>query len=378
MKHTLLFSHTLIYTAVCAYVMFSGVCYALHFDFSGQLSAWSNESKSHGTWGNNSGLRFIPQISLKHNLTPDMFFDAELSLNGFASHDTENSTDGSDLDLYRLKLRFATAKTETRIGLQKISFGPAFLLRSLQWFDRLNPRDPQHLTDGVYALRFKYSSLNNANFWIWCLLGNDDPKEFDILPADPDKPEFGGRVQYPVPYGEVAATFHIREVDLTPFNLPDFTERRFSLDGRWDIEVGIWFESVLQQQKSVVLPFEWIKLVTLGMDYTFGIGRGLYVLGEHQMVVISDKPLTWEEGIYFSAFSMSYPIGFFDSLTAIGYYFWDQAKYAQYLNWERTYDDLKISISGFKYPETDENMLGLQRNAIGTGSGGQVMIIYNY
>ncbi len=44
---------------------------------------------------------------------------------------------------HRLEVRFATNQMETRPGLQKVGFGPVFLLRSLRRFDRLDPRDPR-------------------------------------------------------------------------------------------------------------------------------------------------------------------------------------------------------------------------------------------
>ena len=189
-------------------------------------------------------------------------------------------------------------------------------MRSLRWFDRVDPRDPLQLTGGVYGLRFKYNALNNANFWLWCLYGNDDTKGYEVLPTSSDKPEFGGRLQYPALSGELAATFHTRNVDASQFNEEDFTENRFAIDGRWDMEIGFWIESVLQQQKASFLPFEWTKTTTIGMDYTFGLGNGLYVLGEHMASVSSNKPLEWEDDKQISALYMNYPVGYFDTLMA--------------------------------------------------------------
>ena len=94
-------------------------------------------------WRHNMGIRYIPEWTAAHALNDEMFLDTEITLNGFAAVDTHGEPrEDADLDWYRLKLRFATNQTETQIGLQKLNFGPAQLLRSLQWFDQVDPRDP--------------------------------------------------------------------------------------------------------------------------------------------------------------------------------------------------------------------------------------------
>ena len=271
-------------------------------------------------------------------------------------------------------LRFATNQTETRLGLQKINFGPAQLLRSLRWFDQLDPRDPQQLTDGVYALRFKYNALNNANFWLWGLYGNDELKGYELLPSVEDVPEFGGRLQYPVLEGELAATFHTREVDASSLAISDFTENRITLDGRWEVTIGMWFETMLQQQQTSSLPYEWTKLTTLGVDYTFGIGNGLYVVGEHLITTLSEEALGWDQDSHASAALLTYPIGLFDTLSAIGSYAWEQNEHSVYVAWQRTYDRWSVNFSVFDYPEFDA-AAEFRQTPI-SGYGGQLIVIF--
>lgn len=350
---------------------------AVDYDLLGQVSGWTIESRHEKTWSNKSGLRYIPRLIVKQPITDDSFIDTEVSINGFLAGGSDTDKN-SDLELYRLKLRFSTARTETRIGLQKINFGPAMLLRSLRWFDRLDPRDPLQLTGGVYGLRFKYNALNNANFWLWGLYGNDDTKGYEILPTSSGKPEFGGRFQYPVPYGELAATFHTRRVDASGPGGQDFTENRFALDGRWDMEIGFWLESVLLRAKTSFLPYEWTKETTLGLDYTFGVGNGLHVLGEHMAVISSNEPFKCDNDRQISAFYTSYPLGYLDSLMAIGYYSWDKERYYQYLSWQRTYDNLILNFSFFRYPQDNEDYSSHGQTTVMSGSGVQVMIIYNH
>ncbi|MCP4665461.1 MAG: hypothetical protein GY849_03765, partial [Deltaproteobacteria bacterium] len=236
--------HVLICVAVATCLFFWGNAHALEWELSGQLSGWTGGSyNGDESWENNSGLRYIPQLSVKQPLNEDSFIDAEISCNAFAATDETDEGEKYDLDLYRAKLRYATAQTETRIGLQKINFGPAQLLRPLMWFDRLNPTDPLKLTEGVYALRFRYDALNNAGFWLWVLYGNKDPKGYEALPTVSGKPEFGGRLQYPILGGELAGTCHFRRVDGDALFIRDYWEERLALDGQWDIGIGLWFEA---------------------------------------------------------------------------------------------------------------------------------------
>lgn len=344
------------------------------FDSSihGQVSLWSIVSEQ-DSWRNNMGGRYIPEWTLERPLNDEMFIDTELSLNGFATFDSHGDPHhDTDLDWYRLKLRLATNQTETQLGLQKLNFGPAQLLRSLQWFDRVDPRDPLGLTDGVYALRFRYNALNNANLWLWGLYGNDKPKGTETLASAENVPEFGGRVQYPLLNGEFAATVHSREVDGSALQIANFRENRFALDGRWEKTIGMWFETVLQQQRSDARPYEWTTLATLGADYTFGVGNGLYVVAEHAVNVSSEEALGWDEESHNSAISLNYPIGFFDSVTAIGYYSWEQEKGSLFATWQRTYDNYSLNFSLFHYPQHG----GEGQQAPFSGYGGQIMFVY--
>ena len=358
------------------YVFDWGYSYALNCDLSGQLSGWTIQSKSDDEWRNQTGGRYFPQLTLEHGLTDLSLIDLEVSLNGFAAYDTESSEGDVDLELYRLKLRYATAQTETQLGLQRINFGPAQLLRSLKWFDQVDPRDQLQLTNGVYALRFKYGALNNANLWLWGLYGNDECKGYEQFPSVEDMPEFGGRLQYPVLDGELAATFHTREVDTATPGVSDFREDRIALDGRWEIAVGLWFEMVLHHQKTSLLPYQWMKMMTLGADYTFGMGNGLHVILEHFAAITSTDAFGWDEDAHISAYSLSYPFGLFDNFSAIGYYSWEQEQYWQYLSWQHTYNSWSININLFSYPESEAETLGVQETALGAGYGAQVMFTF--
>lgn len=383
--------------------LFAGWClfhperaHAAEHDLRGQVSAWIVGSSDGGEHFHNGGIRYIPQYTFRQPIDGERFFDLAVMLNGWAAFGSAKNADDADLELYRLAFRFATAQTEARIGLQKINFGPAFLLRALMWFDSLDPRDPLQLTDGVYAARFRYVAMNNASLDLWGLYGNNDLKGIEMLPSDEERPEFGGRLQFPVPSGEIGLTFHNREVDGSPVFLHDFTENRYALDGKWDIEIGLWFEAVFQQQlyqSNFVAaipgaggalidgrgtPYDWTKIMTLGADYTFDIGNGMHVLCEHLFLVFSKEPFGWKEDQQISAYSINYPIGYLDNVSAIGVYSWDTEHYYQYLSWQRTWDDLILKLGLFHYPDPDIPGGVYTRQFVGTGYGGQITVIYNH
>jgi len=365
----------------------------LQFDLVGQLSGWHREARDGGERTCRTGLRYIPQATLTQPLGAVNLIDLEASVRGTVLAACPKPAEEIEGDLYRLKLRFATAQSETRIGLQKINFGPAQLLRPLQWFDNLDPRDPLGLTDGVYALRFRYVALNNASLWLWGLLGNDRPRGYELLATADDRVELGGRLQWPLPRGEGAISFHRRTVEAPALPIGPgpgdpaareapggecFTENRFAVDGRWDIEIGLWFEGVLQQQRHEPLSRPWTKMMTLGGDYTLGIGNGLHLLGEHMATASSRDATGWDEDTHVSALSLSYLLGYSDQVRAIGYYAWEEQEYYQHLSWGRTWDHWMLQLSLFLSPDSDTGDHQTEGLRYGSGYGGQVTVILNH
>ena len=99
-------------------------------------------------------LGYIPMLSLARNLSNDRFVDLEwghrmgkVYAGDYAINNTEEP--------YRLWLRYSSDQIEARLGLQKIAFGPAMALRSLAWFDTIDPKDPTGQTDAVEAFRLR-------------------------------------------------------------------------------------------------------------------------------------------------------------------------------------------------------------------------------
>ncbi|MEA3420583.1 MAG: hypothetical protein U9Q97_02750, partial [Acidobacteriota bacterium] len=309
-------------------LLLSTAAFSQTLAYKGLVSGWMTVNADTDTKPQ-IGLRCMPEFSLEKSLSPKYNLDVEFSLNAYGTG-TINALDDVNtegkLKPYRMWLRFSSAQFEARLGLQKINFGSASLLRPLMWFDRIDPRDPLQLTDGVYGLLMRYYFLDNTNIWVWGLYGNDEPKGWESMSSDRKSPELGGRIQIPLGKGEIAFSYHHREIDvkgLLQGPEPDNTripENRCALDGKWDIGIGIWFETSLFHQKTECLPYTWQRALNVGMDYTFNIGNGLNVIGEHFVLEASQNAFGSGETAKFSALALNYPLGLLDNITGILYY----------------------------------------------------------
>jgi hypothetical protein len=359
------------------------------FTHKGMVAGWAIGSFQ-GSVDPQFGVRYIPEFTLKKPVSPSVFFDAEFSLNAFGTalfYSGEDTITDGKVDPYRMWLRFSTSKFEARVGLQKINFGSASLLRPLMWFDSLDPRDPLQLTDGVYALLLRYFFENNANIWFWGLYGDDKTKGWEMFPTVKDSVEYGGRLQLPLFTGELALTYHHRRADLSTLPVPaplqtgfelKAPEDRLGLDGKWDVGIGIWFEASLVRQDHDLLPQPWQRALNLGADYTFGLGNGLNIMGEHLRLEQSEKAFAAGKRVDFSALFLRYPISILDDITAIVYYDWDKKEFYRFLNWQRTYDRWRFTIIAFWNPEEFLIYPTQPGNNPFAGKGFQLMAVFNY
>ena len=283
------------------------------FDFKGEASAYGSYS-SDNDLDFFLGGRYLPELNYGYTFVNKSLLDFELSanINGsvlFRPFDSAE-TDGA-IKPYRVWARYSGQQYELRLGLQKINFGPAMMLRSLQWFDEMDARDPLKFTTGVYGALARYYFLNNANVWVWSLYGNENPRGFESLKNNKEKPEFGGRLQLPVPKGEVALTYHHRSASSENLaDMPSFQEipeNRFALDGKWDVGVGAWFEAVHINKTKDVDMLTNQSFLTLGVDYTFAIGNGLNVTLENMTSTLDQKAFEFENSSNVTATSIRYP-----------------------------------------------------------------------
>ena len=352
----------------------------------GELSAWV-QGVEHRWDESEAGILYIPELSVERPLTQTTAIDADLALKARAHapmNDLDIAEETADLGLYRFWGRYTTAQSELRLGLQRISFGPAMLIRPLMWFDRLDPRDPLQLTEGVYGLMGRYTFLNGANVWGWGLYGNDDPKGWEILPTEEHEPELGGRVQGPLLAGELGLSAHHRRVEAAPLPSVDmasastFGEQRLGLDGRWDVEVGLWFEGAVIHQDVDESAAAYRHLLTVGGDYTFALGNGVHMLGEHFMAGSSDELLEDGDRYSITVLAADYPVGLTDSAAVFVHYAWDDDSWYRFARWQHDFAHWTLHTIGFWNDEDLRVDPPTGNDAEFAGTGLQLLAVWNH
>jgi hypothetical protein len=353
--------------------------------FRGQLSAWA-----HGNPSNElpvyTGGRYIPQINYEINFPQNRMIDFEFSANTYGNIGTDfadSLNTSGKIKPYRAWIRYSTRQLEIRAGLQKINFGSAAIIRPLMWFDQVDPRDPLQLTDGVWGLLIRYYFLNNANIWLWSLYSHGDIKGWELVPSNKYTPEFGGRIQVPVPRGELGMSYHHRIADTRDLDslVPVYAhlpENRFGLDIRFDYVIGCWLEASYNRKSEDLGFFTNQEIINLGIDYTFGIGNGLYGIFE-QLIYSSDQDaFTFKNTTTFSLLSLSYPVGLFDKLSAIIYYNWTDNSLYNFINWQRDFNRISLYVMGYWNPENYHIPLQGSGENLYAGKGIMLMIVFNH
>lgn len=355
-----------------------------NLEFEGQLSGFGNYSPDNK---NNIliGARYIPQLDFTLPVDSVNKFDFEASANLYGSVSIfpfDSSAYDGNIRPYRLWARFTGRQYEIRFGLQKIDFGSATLLRPLQWFNQIDPRDPLKLTNGVYSALGRYYFLNNANIWLWLLYGNEKTRGFDAVQTNKTKPEYGGRIQYPVPRGEIAASYHHRTASTNNLlQVPSFDqipEDRFALDGKWDVKIGLWFEAthVMKHKDIGILTNQ--SMLNVGTDYTFAIGNGLYVIAEHLFLANDHKAFEFRNTYNISATTLSYPLGISDNLSCILFYNWQAENISVFVNFQHQFRKITGYLMVYYNPESQQ---GIQENELlntASGPGIRCMLVYNH
>jgi len=359
----------------------------------GQLSLWT-VVRTEGVAVAQIGGRYIPELSGGGILSNGWLLDGDVALNAVGSGTFAYPDDqwDSHVGVYRLWARLSTDTFEARLGRQKINFGSALLFRPLRWFDAVDPRDPLQITEGMNALLLRKYFTNNANIWVWGLAANDDAKGNELAPTRNSGPEFGGRAQIPLLTGELALSYHYRRADFSSLSLPesglglqaapgvlsDVPEHRLGLDGKWDVEVGLWFEGAIYRRDELDPAHRYQSQVTLGTDYTFAWGNGLHVLAEHMLSGFSERPFqTTDSNV--SGTSMSYPLGLVDRVSAIMSYDWEGGDWYRTVTFDRTYDRWRFIALGFWNPDELSSVGGAPSTpSVFTGVGLQLQAVYNH
>jgi hypothetical protein len=354
--------------------------------YSGQLSGWAQYAPdlNMNFW---IGGRYIPQFNYAIPLNNSGKIDFEASANILgemgAKLFSEADFDGN-IKPYRAWVRYSSNRTELRFGLQKINFGSAQMLRPLMWFDSIDPRDPLQLTDGVWALLWRYYFNNNTNIWLWGLYGNKNLRGMEMVAAEKQTPEVGGRIQVPIPRGEVALSYHRRSADIPSMQQLGITlpfdrvgESRVGFDIRMDVGVGLWLEGSWTKFNQNLDMFTNQEIATLGTDFTFGVGNGLTTTFEHLVFSYDKNSFAFANLNNFSGLSLSYPINMFDSISAMAYYDWSGGNPYIFINWQKQFNNLTFYLMGYWNPKS-YILPGQMGNNRFTGKGIQLMVVWNH
>jgi hypothetical protein len=328
------------------------------------------------------GVRWQPAFSLAKSMARQWKIDCEFSLDASASGSAPAWIDAQisgAVKPYRLWLRLSSERFEARLGLQKINFGSATVFRPLMWFDRIDVRDPLQITTGVWGLLLRYYFKGNANLWVWGLYGNGDPKGWETLPTADRAPEFGSRFQAPLFSGEAAASAHFRRVPKAGLDpaAGRSTESRFALDGKWDIGVGLWIEAAFVHLSDPAAMLPWQRSLAAGVDYTFGLGNGLYLLAEQYLCAAATTFAGVGSGGAFSAVLARYPLGLLDNLSAVVYFDWRNRRLYSFAGWQRTLDRWQFHLMAFWNPRTAPELQVPSGSNAFAGGGFQLLAVWN-
>ena len=320
------------------------------------------------SWG------YIPTVSYKKDLTNNDFIDLEWA-HKFGKIYAGDYSIGNLDSPYRLWFRYSSDRIEARLGLQKISFGPAVILRSLSWFDTIDIKDPTGQTDAVEAFRLRIFPSNSIGLWLWSINNAQDTLSF------------GGRTELSINAGELGFTYH-RDQSALPQNIgqsPIYissAHQRIAFDYRYDGYVGFWIETagILSKSQNNVDPNRF-TLFTAGVDYTIPIGPGVLVMVENmnlrEFSTVTDSSKTHN----YTAFMASLPVNMLVQLMFISQVDWDNNSVYNFLRCGITYDRFSVNLILSSSPKRSDYDIAeeyLPKTVSGFGIGAQIMLVYNH
>ncbi|HYX08971.1 MAG TPA: hypothetical protein VE912_19720, partial [Bacteroidales bacterium] len=196
-------------------------------------------------------------------------------------------------------------------------------------------------------------------------------------------PEFGGRIQIPVPKGEAALSYHHRVADSrnilnNELQFSDIPENRIGFDTKLDLVIGCWLEASWTNKEKNVGIYTNQEIMNVGMDYTFGIGNGLTVTFEQLLAAYDKKPFELNQSVSFSLLSISYPVGIFDNINAIIYYDWTHQAAYNFVNWQKQFNNVSLYLMAYINPTTYQIPTQGDVDNFYAGKGIQFMFVYNH
>ena len=120
------------------------------------------------------------------------------------------------------------------------------------------------------------------------------------------------------------------------------------------------------------------EVFNAGIDYTFGLGNGLYVAYEHLLVSYDQKAFDLANRSMFSLLMINYPINLFDKLSGIIYYNWTNKTIYNFVSWQKQFDNLMLYIMGYWNPDYYELPAQTVSSNYFSGKGIQIMFVFNH
>lgn len=337
--------------------------YRGELSFAGTL--WEQEGLEGMEYPSQRLSRYIPLFDWRSESEGDWSWDAQFSAQ-FYSLDQDGQNGKADLLPYRAWVRAYSESMEWRFGLQELSFGPAQLLRTMQWFDNKSLLDPTNFTEGVKALLFRVDREDNRNYWLWAQYGNDYQSGALFGGADPDRPAFGGRAQFPFDQGEWALTLHKSSV-LSSLSGEESSvdQQKIGVDVKLDLAFGLWLEAA-QTTTDELLSEIRSRKATLGADFSFESVEGLILILERSWEDLATDGETYVQIDRDMALIVTYQNDLLNQYRLTAMNSEPNEVFALYrFDWQRTYDDFLFSLALFqaKYElagiETSQRGLGL-------------------
>ena len=353
----------------------SAITFAQPFSLKGQF--WGNTLHGNDPPADQSSfvtdLGYIPMLSLSRDLSINRFVDLEWSYRMQYRMYEEDVVFSNKP--YRQWLRYSSDQIEARLGLQKIAFGPAMVLRSLAWFDTIDPKDPTGQTDAVEAFRLRLFPTSSLALWLWSI--NNDQ----------DTLSYGGRAELSASIGEWGLTYYQDPTKLgqSVGQFPIFISgphQRAAIDYRYDGYFGFWFEGVgIFADRKQDVELNRFTLFTLGADYTIPVGPGLLIMAETMRINSSSTAKESSTEQTYTALMASLPINMLHQLMFIAQIDWDNSHMYNYLRWGITYDHFSLNFILSISPKRGDYEIAkedLPKTVAGFGTGLQFMLIYNH
>lgn len=289
-------------------------------------------------------LRYTPRIEYSFPEENDSW---KVFAEGHLSYSISGDDDQSIQEFNRLWLRYTQEEWSLRLGRQKVNFGPARLIRPLQWFDQLDPTDLIPFTRGVNGILAKFYTPSNHTIWLWSFRDERVMAGNSVTQSDKDRFASGGRLEISHATGEYGLSYLRRPIELAD---EEFYSQHVGFDASWDLGFGLWVEAAHEEDGIFQ---DQILNVVLGSDYTFDWGSGLYASLElnHRQMFGQDS-----DGI---AGQIQYPLSFIEAVNAYGN--WSEDASQGLVEWSHTLDQYIWGLGVFYRDLSERNpQAGLQ------------------